>query len=439
MSGVPYTFATATTSIPLTQLDVNFATNATLGNATVGLGNTTTVVGNLTLQNVTISSVASAITPAEGGTGLTSPGTSGNVLTSNGTVWISQAPAGGVSNATSTVVGGVVGNTSVSATLVALGYQAGNSTTGVNNTAIGYQSLYSNIDAGSSTALGYQSLYTSNSSGCTSVGYQSGYSNTSGSVTSFGYRANYSNTTGSSNTAIGQSALYANTTGNNNTAVGYQAGNVITTGGSNTSLGQGAHNLLTTGNNNIAIGQGSGQNIVSGYQTIYIGSQAYASSGSVNNEICIATYLAAGKGSQTAYLDSNGSTGAGGSYYNGANSSSWNTTSDQRLKKNIVDNTVGLEKINQLKVRNFEYRLPEEVDPTLKPSDAIIKDGLQLGFIAQELQAVLPDCVKEESTGVMSINTENVLYHLVNAVKELSATVTTQAAQIAALQAKVGV
>jgi len=56
MPGVPYTFSTATTSIPLSQLDANFATNATLGNASVGLGNTTSSVGNLTLANVTITS-----------------------------------------------------------------------------------------------------------------------------------------------------------------------------------------------------------------------------------------------------------------------------------------------------------------------------------------------------------------------------------------------
>ena len=58
MSGVPYIFGNATTSIPLSQLDVNFATNATLGNATVGLGNTTTTVGNLTLTNATISGLS---------------------------------------------------------------------------------------------------------------------------------------------------------------------------------------------------------------------------------------------------------------------------------------------------------------------------------------------------------------------------------------------
>ena len=56
MPGVPYTFANATTSIPLSHLDANFNTTATLGNASIGLGNVTTTVGNLTLQNVTITS-----------------------------------------------------------------------------------------------------------------------------------------------------------------------------------------------------------------------------------------------------------------------------------------------------------------------------------------------------------------------------------------------
>ena len=113
---VPYTFAGATAAIPLSNLDSNFATAITLGNTAVYLGNTTTSIGNLSLTNVTISSVSTAITPAQGGTGLTtltannvilgngtsnvtfvSPGTSGNVLQSNGTTWTSVAPASGVS------------------------------------------------------------------------------------------------------------------------------------------------------------------------------------------------------------------------------------------------------------------------------------------------------------------------------------------------------
>lgn len=52
--GVPYTFATATTSIPLSQLDSNFSTAITLGNTAVYLGNTTTTLGNLTFTGSTI-------------------------------------------------------------------------------------------------------------------------------------------------------------------------------------------------------------------------------------------------------------------------------------------------------------------------------------------------------------------------------------------------
>lgn len=48
------------------------------------IAETTNYVSNLSL--------GTALSPANGGTGLVSPGTSGNVLTSNGTVWLSQAP-----------------------------------------------------------------------------------------------------------------------------------------------------------------------------------------------------------------------------------------------------------------------------------------------------------------------------------------------------------
>ena len=90
---VPYTFAGATSSIPLSQLDSNFATTITLGNTAIQLGNTVSTLNNMTMANVTISSVSTPITAAQGGTGLTNPGASGNVLTSNGTVWLSQAPS----------------------------------------------------------------------------------------------------------------------------------------------------------------------------------------------------------------------------------------------------------------------------------------------------------------------------------------------------------
>jgi len=48
--------------------------------------------GALTSTNLT---PTNALTATYGGTGLTSPGSSGNVLTSNGTAWVSSAPGGG--------------------------------------------------------------------------------------------------------------------------------------------------------------------------------------------------------------------------------------------------------------------------------------------------------------------------------------------------------
>ena len=61
---VPYTFGSATTSIPLSQLDSNFATTITLGNTAVQLGNTIT---NLT----GVSNVASATSLSLGSNGNT--------------------------------------------------------------------------------------------------------------------------------------------------------------------------------------------------------------------------------------------------------------------------------------------------------------------------------------------------------------------------------
>jgi len=58
---VYYTFANATSAIPLSQLDNNFATPVTIGNVAAQLGNTVSSVGNLTLANVTITSVGSTL------------------------------------------------------------------------------------------------------------------------------------------------------------------------------------------------------------------------------------------------------------------------------------------------------------------------------------------------------------------------------------------
>jgi hypothetical protein len=68
-----------------------------------------TLGGSLTGVNLT-SQVTGTLPPGNGGTGLTGSGTAGNVLTSNGSAWISQAPASsGVSQARATALAMVFG------------------------------------------------------------------------------------------------------------------------------------------------------------------------------------------------------------------------------------------------------------------------------------------------------------------------------------------
>jgi hypothetical protein len=229
---------------------------------------------------------------------------------------------------------------------------------------------------------------------------------------------------------IGYRALQSLTSGDSNTAVGYNAGRLMTTGGFSTFVGAGAGDTCT-GNSNTLIGRASGNGLTSGANNIYIGPVASPSSATITNEIVIATNGSSGKGTTTGFITA----GAGG-MYQGNNSAAWSVTSDQRLKKNIVDNNVGLDAIKAIQVRNFEYRLPEEVDSELKPNDAVEKVGVQLGVIAQELQAVLPDCVKQESTGVLSVDSDNLTWYTINAIKQLSAALDAANARIAALEAK---
>jgi hypothetical protein len=66
---VPNIFGTATSAIPLSQLDTNFATPVTIGNTAVQLGNTVTSFGNVTLTNVTISSGNVSVSTATVGAG----------------------------------------------------------------------------------------------------------------------------------------------------------------------------------------------------------------------------------------------------------------------------------------------------------------------------------------------------------------------------------
>ena len=48
---------------------------------------------------------------------------------------------------------------------------------------------------------------------------------------------------------------------------------------------------------------------------------------------------------------------------------------------------------------------------------------IQTGVIAQEVESILPECIKVSQRGAKTVNTDPIMWALVNAVKELSAKV----------------
>ena len=318
------------------------------------------------------------------------------------------------------------GNTGVGS-LALIG--ANGTSTGSNNTAVGYQALNANTTASNNTAVGYQASSGGTLANNVSIGYQALYTGGNNDNVAIGYQALYTegNTGNGQNVAIGSGASKISlASAYNNVFVGFRAGFVATSAGSVTCVGATAGYTLTTGGSVTCIGQNAGTGITTGSGGTYIGANTTASSSSASNELVLGVGNGpTGKGSSTAFINANG-----GGTYNGANSATWSVTSDQRLKKNIVDNNVGLSAITAIQVRNFEYRTEDEVTDLPKHSTIPIT-GVQIGAIAQELETILPDCVKTESTGVMSLNTDSIMWHMINAIKELNAKIT-------ALEAKLG-
>jgi hypothetical protein len=279
-------------------------------------------------------------------------------------------------------------------------------TTGSHNIAIGTSALGSATDAHSNVAIGFLAA----SSLVTGSPYE-----TRNNV-AIGREALELQATQEDNVAIGYLAMHAGNSPSNsqNTIVGSQAfPDAGFAGYGNTGLGFSSGQSVTSGLHNVLIGRQAGNNITTGDENICMGYLARPSAVGGTGQVVIA-YNLAGKGNSTGLF------GGASGVYNEGNTTAWQTVSDIRIKKNISDNKIGLDAINKIKIKNFEYRTEDEI--TELPKESVIKkEGNQVGVIAQEIQEILPDLVKEQTTGCLSVNSDNLTWYLINAVQELSA------------------
>jgi len=347
-------------------------------------------------------------------------------------------------------------------------------TTASNNTAVGFQAAFSTTTGIQVTAIGAGALYNNTAQSNTGVGYFALRSNTSGSNNvAVGADAGGAfctlqlNTTGSFNTAVGNGALGQNTTASESTAVGYKAGYSNTTSGGGTFVGYEA-GLNSTGAANTFFGNSAGALVTSGAKNTIIGRFNGNQNGldirTANNYIVLsdgdgnvrAFHAGANGGwslgevlqSSSVYNVNISSTGGRGTlssirygsdgthiqFTNSAGNSagnisvsgtttSYNATSDYRLKEDVKPMENAIEKLSNLRPVTFTWKQDKKAGQ---------------GFIAHELAEVFPDAVHGEKDAVnedgkiepQGVDTSYLVATLVKAIQELKAEVDSLKAQL---------
>ncbi|MCB2195353.1 MAG: tail fiber domain-containing protein [Bacteroidetes bacterium] len=341
-----------------------------------------------------------------------------------------------------------------------IGYQAGyTNTSGSNNIFFGYKAGYLNVTGGNNvfigTESGYSNQYTFQS---TYVGYRAGYEISGAGNTLLGSMAGESGG-GGNNTFIGTSAGRLATGGNNtfvghwagygfpdenqgvrNTYIGQSVGSKTTTGSYNVMLGFNAGYLNYEGSRNTFLGYDAGHNIHEGSGNVFIGHNAGYYADGINNRLIIdnenidsTDVLLYGEFDQN-HLRINGNVGINYQAYNSyglivdvpdgqssiytlliygdawASGGSWNT-SDVRYKKNIKTYANALNTIMQFRGVSYDWRVDEFPQQRFT-------EKRQLGFIAQEVEKVVPDLVKEGPDGFKGLEYAKFTPIIVEAIKE---------------------
>ena len=205
-----------------------------------------------------------------------------------------------------------------------------------------------------------------------------------------GYVALQSNTTGSFNTATGTYSLLKNTTGINNTGYGVSSLFENTSGHDNTAIGYGADVATGALFNATAIGFDAK---VAASNTIQLGN-IFVSDVKTNGTMTASSHI---------------------------------STSDKRLKRNIAPLQNSIAAIMQLKPVSYEKK------SSLSSTNYSIKEN---GFIAQELQKVMPSLVIEgtDKDKLLSVNYTALIPVLTKAIQEQQKAIQAQQKQIEELK-----
>jgi len=357
-------------------------------------------------------------------------------------------------------------------------------TTGGQNIFVGKNSGYSNTSGNFNTFLGYESGYNSNGLNNTFIGYQAGKSNTTGSRNSYiGHLSGYNNTEGSNNVFLGYLAG-SNETSSNKLYIAYDDDNLIygdfVAGAiaiDTTYLAKGAaltvngglnliNTSLSTADDGTMRFNGSDVEARIGGSWVSLTQAGNLQELDLTNDILSITG-GINPVNLTPYLDntdeqflsfatpnltiSNGNTvdlsamvkwndGANNDIYRdlgnvaiGTNDPLGNrlyvngdayidgdatvtgtfTSSDERFKKNIQPIAGAMEKIMALKGKSYQFKLSQFENRNFP-------DRQEFGFIAQELQEIMPHLVKEDTEGYLAVNYTALIPVLVEALKEMN-------------------
>lgn len=120
-------------------------------------------------------------------------------------------------------------------------------------------------------------------------------------------------------------------------------------------------------------------------------------------------------GDSTLYFHNNSN------YASLSSAGAWTNASDARLKKNIVDIKYGLDDVLKLKPRSYQM------------NDVA---GDFVGFIAQELQTVIPEVVSGDPEKQLGVDYGSLVSVAFKAIQELKTLNDALTARIAALESK---